>query len=131
MDFLKTTAGKVVSGITTLAVIALGIYWYSLGAATRATILSGAGKIIGWFFIVLLVPWATFFVIRWVSTFRSNLAGGILVAVYSALELAALGWIFDWSIHGKGPWTACIVGALFAIVYNVLTCDWIAEKLEG
>jgi hypothetical protein len=131
MDFLKSTAGKVVSGITFLAVIALGISWYSLEAATRESILGGTGKIFGWLMIVLLVPWATFFIIRWVASFRSNLTGGILVFIYSALELAALGWIFDWSIVGKGAWTACVVGALFAIVYNVLTCDWIAEKLEG
>jgi hypothetical protein len=131
MDFLKTTAGKIVSGLTVLAVIALGVAWYSLDASTRTSILSGTGKIFGWIFIVLLIPWATFFIIRWVASFRTNLAGGILVAVYSILELLALGWIFDWSIHGRGAWTACAVGALFAIVYNVLTCDWIAEKLEG
>jgi hypothetical protein len=41
-----------------------------------------------------------------------------------------LGWLFTWSIGGRTAWTFVILGGLVAAIYNLLTCDWIAEKVE-
>jgi hypothetical protein len=131
MDFLKSAGVKIVAGIVSLAVIAGGISWYRMNEATRGQVVGGAGLIFGWIMIVLLLPWATFFLIGRVARLQSNLAGGMLVLGYTLAELLGLCWMFGWAIHGGGPWTAVIVGVLFAAVYNVLTCDWIAEKVEG
>src|SRR5437867_2163264 len=76
MDFLKTVTGKVVGGLVTLAVIAAGISWWRMDEATKHTLLAGTGHIVSWVGIVLLVPWATFFIIGWVAKFESNAAGG-------------------------------------------------------
>jgi len=129
MDLLKTVTGKVVAGVMALAVIAGGISWYQMDPATRHMLLSGTGRIVAWFGIVLLVPWATFFVTTWVAKFESNAAGAGLVAGYTLIEAVLLAWLFDWSIHGAMPWTFLVAGALFAAVYNLLVCDWLAEKL--
>ena len=129
MDFLKTVTGKVISGLVTLAVIAAGISWWQMDPATKQMLLSGTGKIVSWFGIVLLLPWATFFLIGRVGKFESNLAGGILVAGYTLLEVLLLAWLFDWSISGTGDWTFVALGGLVAAVYNLFTCDWIAEKV--
>jgi hypothetical protein len=51
------------------------------------------------------------------------------VAVYSLLEFFMLLWLFDWSIPGAAAWTFVTVGGLVAAVYNLFTCDWIAEKV--
>jgi hypothetical protein len=131
MDFLKSVTGKVVTGVVALAVVAGGISWYRMDEGTRESVLSGSGRILGWIMVVLLVPWATFFIIGWVARLHSNLAGGLLVLGYTVLELLVLWWLFNWSIHGGGAWTAFLVGGLFAAVYNVFTCDWIAEKVES
>jgi hypothetical protein len=51
-----------------------------------------------------------------------------LVLTYSLVEIVALLWLFHWSIAGATAWTFLTAAGLFAAVYNLLTCDWIAEK---
>ena len=48
----------------------------------------------------------------------------------SAIEAAALAWMFHFAIAGGAGWTFFAVGIVLAAVYNLLTCDWIAEKLQ-
>jgi hypothetical protein len=130
MDFLKTVTGKVVSGIVTLAVIASAISWWRMDPATKHALLANTGRIVSWGGIVLLAPWATFWIIGWVAKFENNLAGGALVAAYTLLETLLLAWLFGWHVSGAIGWTFFLVGTLLAGVYNLLTCDWLAEKLE-
>jgi hypothetical protein len=131
MDFLKTVTGKVVSGVVGLVVIIAAISWWRMDAATKRMLLSGTGKIVGWLGIVIVVPWATFFVVGWVGKMRSNRAGAVLVFTYTALEAMLLAYLFDWRMPGVTAWTFFTLGALVAGVYNLLVCDWLAEKLEG
>lgn len=129
MEFLKTVAGKVVGGVVALVVVAGGITWWRMDQSTRDMLIDGTGKILGWFAIVLLVPWATFWLIGWVAKFESNGVGALLVFVYTALEVVLLCWLFSWHVHGAGPWTFVGLGALIAGTYNLFTCDWLAEKV--
>ena len=129
MDLLKTVTGKVVAGAVALAVIAGGISWWRMDEATRQMLLSGTGKIVSWLLVVLLVPWATFFVTAWVAKRESNAAGAALVAVYTILEAVLLAWLFNWHVPSGTAWTFLGAGTLFAGVYNLLACDWIAEKM--
>jgi len=129
MDLLKTVTGKVVAGAVVLAVVAAGISWWRMDDATRQMLLSGTGKIVSWLFVVLLAPWASFFVTAWVAKRESNAAGAALVATYTILEAVMLVWLFNWNIPGPTAWTFLAAGTLFAGVYNLLTCDWIAEKM--
>jgi hypothetical protein len=131
MDFLKSVGGKVITGVVALAVVVGAISWFRMEEGARSEVLGAAGKMLGWMMIVLLVPWATFFIIGRVGRLGSNLAGAALVAGYTLIEFLLLWWMFNWSIHGTGGWAAVLVGILFAAVYNVLACDWIAEKVEG
>lgn len=131
MDFLKGVAGKVVTGLVTLAVIATAISWWQMDEATRASLLTGAGRVVAWLGVVLVVPWAAFFLIGWVARMESNAAGGTLVLLITAAEAAVLAWLFDWSVSGAAPWVFFATAILFAGVYNVFACDWIAEKVTG
>ncbi|HSI37083.1 MAG: hypothetical protein ACAI43_18980 [Phycisphaerae bacterium] len=130
MDFLKTVTGKVVSGIVGLVVVAAGISWWRMDPETRSMLLGGTGKIVSWTGIVILAPWATFFIVGWVGRMRSNAAGGALVFVYTLLEVLLLLWLFGWSIPNATAGTFFAVGALVAGVYNLLVCDWLAERME-
>jgi hypothetical protein len=130
MDLLKTVTGKVVAGAVTLAVVAAGISWWQMDESTRQMLLSGTGKIVSWLLIVLLVPWATFFLTSWVAKRESNAAGAALVGGYTVLEALLLAKLFDWNVRTPTAWTFLVVGALFAAVYNLLVCDWLAEKLQ-
>jgi len=129
MDFLKTVTGKIVGGIVSLAVLTAGISWWRMDSQTKQMLLSGTGKIVSWFGIVLLVPWATFFIISWVAKMDKNAAGAVLVFVYTLIEALMLAWLFSWSFPGATAWSFFAVGTLVAGVYNLLVCDWIAEKL--
>ncbi|HEX2971452.1 MAG TPA: hypothetical protein VHP11_03925 [Tepidisphaeraceae bacterium] len=129
MDFLKSTAGKVITGLVSLAVVATAISWWRMDPATRQIILSGTGKIAAWLGIVLLLPWATFFLIGRVGRLNSNRAGAVLVMGYTLVEVILLVWLFNWSIPSATAWTFVVLGALLSAVYNVFACDWIAEKV--
>jgi hypothetical protein len=129
VDFLKTITGKLITGFIVLAVIAASISWFQTDPQTRQTLLNGTGKILSWLGIVLFFPWVSFLLIGKVAKMESNLAGGLLVAGYTLVELVVLAWLFNWSISGATAWTFLMVGGLFAAAYNLFTCDWIAEKV--
>jgi len=129
MDFLKTVTGKVISGIAGLVIVLAGISWWRMDPGTKQALLSGTGKILSWFGIMLLIPWATFFVIGWVARTEKNAAGAALVLAYTLLEAVLLAWLFEWRLPGATAWSFFAVGTLVAGVYNLLVCDWIAEKL--
>lgn len=129
MEFLKSVTGKVVTAALALAVIAAGISWWMMEPQTRQVLLSGTGRIVVWLLGVLLLPWATFFMIGWVARMQRNAAGAALVLAYTLLEALVLLWLFGWSLPGATAWTFATVGVLFSAVYNLFICDWIAEKL--
>jgi hypothetical protein len=131
MDFLKSVTGKIISAALVLAVIAAGISWWQMEPQTREMLLRGTGRILGWLGVVLILPWATFFVIGKVARRDSNAAGALLVGTYTLVEIVLLVWLFDWRVGGATAWTFVAVGALFAAVYNLFTCDWIAERIAG
>jgi hypothetical protein len=130
MEFLKSVTGKVVSGLVALLVIVCAVSWYRMDPQTKDALISGTGKISSWLGIVLVVPWLSFAVIGRVNKLESNAAGAVLVLVMTAIEMGLLGWLFNWSIAGRTAWTFLILGGLVAGIYNLLTCDWIAEKVE-
>ncbi|HSV15648.1 MAG TPA: hypothetical protein VLI90_15410 [Tepidisphaeraceae bacterium] len=130
MDFLKTVGGKIAGGLVALAVIAAAISWWQTDPATRHAIVSAAGRLTGWSLSVLALPWLCFWIVGWVARMDSNFAGAALVFILTALEAVALAWLFGWSIHGATGWIFYIAAVLVAAVYNLFTCDWIAEQIE-
>jgi hypothetical protein len=129
MEFLKTIGGKIITGLVALAVIAGAISWYEMDAGTRHQIVAGTGRILGWLGVVIVVPWATFFLIGSVARLESNLAGALLVLGYTLVEAVLLAWLFSWGIRGATAVTFFCAGVLIAGAYNLFACDWIAEKV--
>lgn len=129
MDFLKTIGGKVITGLVALAVIAGAISWFEMDPGTRHQIVAGTGRILGWFGLVIVVPWATFFLIGSVARLENNLAGAMLVLGYTVIEAVLLAWLFSWGVRGATAVTFFCAGVLIAAAYNLFACDWIAEKV--
>jgi hypothetical protein len=129
MEFLKSVTGRIVSGMVALAVIAAGISWWQMDPSTRQMLVSGSGHILAWFGVVLFLPWAGFALIGWVARMESNLAGGVLVGLFTLAETVLLAWLFQWHIATPTAWTFLLFGGLVSGVYNLLVCDWIAEKV--
>ncbi len=129
MEFLKSITGKVVTGLVALAVVAGGISWWQMDERTRQMLAQGTGHVLLWLGVVLALPWASFFVIGRVARLESNLAGALLVLGYTLAETVLLAWLFQWRISGSAAWTFVLLGGLISGVYNLLVCDWIAEKV--
>jgi hypothetical protein len=129
MDFLKSLGGKIATGAISLAVVAAGLAWYETDPVTKHQILSVSGRLLGWVMLVLIVPWALFWLIAWVAKMDSNASGAVLVLAITAAQAIVLAWMFGWSIHGATTWVLYVAAILIAGVYNVLSCDWIAEKV--
>jgi hypothetical protein len=60
----------------------------------------------------------------------SNAAGAALVAGYTLADVLALGWLLGFHSHSTTAWVFAILGLLVALAYNLLACDWIAEKMS-
>jgi hypothetical protein len=119
-----------VTGLIALAVIVAAVSWWQLDPASRSAIIGGTGRISGWLGVVLILPWATFFLIGQVDRMaHNNVPGALLVAGYTIAELLLLGWMLNWKSPSMTAWIFVILGGLFAAAYNLLTCDWIAEKV--
>ena len=130
MDFLKTVGGKIAAGLVALAVIAGGISWYETDPNTRHQIVSAVFRLASWTGIVLVLPWVTFFLIAKVAKLESNAAGAMLIFGYTAVEAVLLAWLFSWSVKGPTALGLYAAAVLVASAYNLLTCDWLAEKFE-
>jgi hypothetical protein len=129
MDFLKSVTGKIVSGLVALGVVAAGISWWQMDPSTRQMLASGTGRILAWLGVVLVWPWASFAIISRVAKLESNFAGGVLIASYTLAETILLAWLFHWHVPSATAWTFMLLGCLVSAVYNLLICDWIAEKV--
>ena len=62
---------------------------------------------------------------------ESNNTAALLVGALTLAELLVLWWMFEFGVGGPIAITFFAVGGLLAAVYNLLTCDWIADKLVG
>jgi hypothetical protein len=129
MEFLKSITGRIVTGLVALGVVAAAISWWQMDESTRQMLVSGTGRIFAWLGIVLVLPWASFAIIGWVARMESNAAGGGLVAIFSIAEVILLAWLFHWHMPNPAAWTFLLLGGLIAGVYNLLVCDWLAEKV--
>ncbi len=131
MEFLKSIVGKITAGLVGLGVIAGAISWWQMGPQTRQMLVHGVEEIGVWLGVVVLLPWVSFSVIGKVAKAESNLAGGVLVGGYSLAETVLLAWLFHWQILTSTAWTFLVFSGLFAATYNLLICDWIAEKVHS
>jgi len=129
MEFLKSISGRIVTGLVALGVVAAAISWWQMDESTRQMLLAGTGRILAWFGVMLAWPWVSFAIIARVARQESNLAGGLLVGAYTVAEVVLLACLFHWRLPNATAWTFLLLGGLVSAVYNILVCDWIAEKV--
>ncbi len=130
MDLLKSTTGKVVSGVVGLAVVVGGITWWQTPVETRGAILAAAGRILAWLGVVVVGPWALVLVVGWVARRDNNSAGAWLVGGVTVGEAVLLAWLLGWGVSGAAGWTFFLLGVLVAGAYNLLIFDWLAEQVR-
>ena len=124
---LKWVVQCVCAGATLLAVVAAGVAYYEMPVDQRDALWHNVGRVAVWAGIVLALPWATFFVTTAVARRESNGSGAALVAGYTLLDAVVLMLLVGLP---AGTFLACaaIFGVLLALTYNLLTCDFVAER---
>lgn len=132
MELLKKIASIVIGGAVALGVVVGAISWFQMSPDDRSAILGTVGRVLAWLGIVLVLPWATYFVTTAAARLESNRAGAALVAGYTLVDLAILAWLMKFTLPQSTTLGVLIVlGLLVALAYNLLACDWIAERLAS
>lgn len=128
-EIAKKMVSFVLAGAVALGVMVGTVSWFQMSPEERQILWNAIGKVLLWVGVVGVVPWATFFLTTWVARRESNLAASGLVGGYTLIELGLLLWLFDFSVGGTIGVVLIFLGFLVALTYNVLSCDWIAEKM--
>ncbi len=130
-----TSIGQYVGGkvLTAILIVAAagGIIWFWRHPEQLATIWKTIKYVLAWTGFVIVLPWALFFVSPWVMKKDSNLAAGLMLGAYLALDiLVALLLAGGVRGHGTLAWTVLVLGFLSAGVYNFLVCDFQADRID-
>ena len=85
-----------------------------------------------WLGVVLMLPWATFFVTSWVVAKDSNAVAALMLVGYLLVD-AGLAFFLMGSLTGHNTltWMVLLLGFLSAGVYNFKVCEFQAERLDG
>jgi len=128
---VKYLSGKVVGIVLGVCGIIIIIWYYRLDPADRATIWSTARGALLWIGCAAAVPWALFFVPPWVvRRFESNLASGLMLAAYLAVDVVLALAMAGWQAPHAWQKAALLFGFLCAAVYNFVVCEFLARRAE-
>jgi len=86
--------------------------------------------VLAWIAFVMVLPWATFFVQRWVVDKDSNMVAAFVLAAYVVLDAMVALLLAGVSGHGFLAWTILLIGFLSAGVYNFIVCDYQVTRFE-
>lgn len=125
----SSIGAKVLTALLVVGCVGAGIYFWRNPDDLR-TIWEVVKYALVWIGFVLVVPWATFFIPRWVVKKDSNAAVGLMLAGYLLADVAFGLLLAGVRGHGVLVWGVMFVGFLAAGVYNFLACEFQAARLE-
>ena len=126
----KHVAGKVMTALLVIGCLGAGIYFWRHPEDLRA-IWDVVKLALVWTGLVLVLPWATFFIPRWVVAQDSNAAATLMLVGYFLVDVAFGLYLAGVRGHGTLAWGVMLVGFLAAGVYNFLACEYQASRCEG
>ncbi len=127
--------GQYVGGkvLTALLVVgsAGGIIWFWNHPDDLRTIWSVMKGVLAWTAFVMVLPWALFFVQRWIVAKESNGVAALVLAGYVVFDIVAALLLAD-GVRGHNflTWIVLLVGFLAAGVYNFIVCDYQVTRFE-
>ena len=123
--------GKVVTAVLVLAVGGAGI-WFWKHPEHLATIWQIIKYAIAWIGFVLVLPWATFFVTKWIVSKDSNAIAATMLVGYLLADVVVAFWMIgSLSGHTALTWVVLLLGFLSAGIYNFKVCEYQAELAEN
>ena len=125
----KYVGGKVISAVL-IVTGAASLIWFWKNPEDLRTIWSVMKGVLVWLGLVLVLPWASFMLNRWVIQRESNTAAGLLLLGLTAVNALFAFYLVGWDVGGALSWMVLLLGFLCAGVYNFLVCDFQAARLE-
>ena len=125
----KYVGGKVLTAVLVVA-SAASVIWFWKHPEDLKTIWSVMKGVLVWLGLVLVLPWASFFVTGWVVRKDSNLAGALLLVGLTAVDVVFALYLAGWHVEGALTWLVLLLGFLSAGVYNFVVCDFQAGRFE-
>lgn len=126
----KYIGGKVLTAILVVACSVVIIWYYRLPLEDRAAIWNVVRGALVWIGLVVLLPWATFFLTLRVVRADANWAGAVLLAGYLLADIAFALYLTRGAWGSPWQGAIMILGFLCAAVYNFVACEFIADKAE-
>ena len=128
------TIGKYVGGKVLTAILVVGAaltgFWFYRHPEDLSYLWGVLQSVLAWLGIVLVLPWAGFFLMPWVMKFDTNVASGLLLVGYLLIDILVALALSGWGVEGTLTWMVLILGFLAAGVYNFLVCEYQAHRLE-
>ena len=126
----KHVSGKVVTAVLAVSSIGTVIYFYRNPDDLRTVWLT-LKYALAWIGFTLALPWATFFVPRWVATRDSNAAAALMLLGYVFADALVAFWLMGGvGGHGALVWVVLLLGFLSAAVYNFKVCEYQVDHFE-
>lgn len=126
----KYIGAKVLVTTCVLGSVLAGIWFWRHPDDLRA-LWSVIRLTLAWLGFVTVLPWALFFLPPMVVKKESNaLSGGMLIG-YLLLDVLVAFWLAGWHVGSTLAWVVLIAGFLAAGVYNLVVCEYIAERTEA
>lgn len=125
----KYVGAKVLAACLGLGAV-LAVLWFwnnpnqlqALGYVARLTL--------AWTALVVVLPWALFFVPPLIVKDESNALSALMLAAYLLVDALAALWLAGWHIHGALTWVILLAGLLAATIYNFIVCEFLADRAE-
>lgn len=132
---MLTAIGQYVGGKVLTAILVVSsagaVIWFWRHPEHLQTIWLTIKYVLAWLGVVLVLPWAFFFVTPWVVSKDSNAAAGLMLGGYVLVDIAvALFLIGGPGGHDVLTWMVLLLGFLSAGVYNFMVCDFQVARLE-
>ena len=132
---MLTAIGQYVGGkvITAILIVsgAGAIMWFWKHPEQLETIWQTLKYAMVWLGLVIVLPWAGFFITSWVVSKDSNAAAALMLLGYLLADvIVALCLLGGISGYGTLTWIVLLLGFLCAAVYNFKVCEYQAGRLE-
>lgn len=125
----KYVGAKAITALLAVSSV-LSIIWFWKHPEQLQTIWAVMKGVLVWLGLVIVLPWAGFFVTGWIVKRESNLAAGLLLAGLTVIDALFAFYLANWSVEGALTWMVLLLGFLTAGAYNFLVCDFQAARFE-
>ena len=133
---MLTTIGQYIGAKVVTAVLVVSgagaTIWFWNHPEQLAVIWQTVKYAVVWLGIVLVLPWATFFMTTWVVAKDSNAVAALLLLGYTFVD-AIVAFCLIGKITGMNflTWMVLFLGFLSAAVYNFKVCEYQADRIES